>query len=116
MHFSVKERIARRYETEDGKKPFDLWMRKLKDFIGRARILVRIERAEHGLFGDYRDLGDGVFELKENFGPGYRIYCGIKDDTMILLLIGGDKRSQPKDIVKAKTYWANYLARKKFGD
>ena len=66
-----------------------------------------------GNFGLHRELQDGVFELKEDFGPGYRIYFGVDGDEIIILLVGGDKGSQSRDIAKAKEYWTNYLGRKR---
>ena len=80
----------------------------MKDRKGRAVILRRISQAEEGSFGVYRDLHHGVFELKVNFGPGYRIYFGIDGDTLIVLLCGGDKGSQDRDITAARKYWADY--------
>ncbi|MFI5305476.1 MAG: type II toxin-antitoxin system RelE/ParE family toxin [Nitrospiria bacterium] len=62
------------YETEEGKRPFELWLNKLKDVVGQAKVLTRIERAESGNFGNYRELENDLFELKESYGPGYRIY------------------------------------------
>ena len=71
-----------------------------------------MDRAARGNFGDYRDLHSRVFELRDDFGPGYRIYFGIDGDEIIVLLAGGDKRSQSRDILKAKEFWTDYLWRK----
>ncbi len=113
MRLTTKARSARSYERDDGKKPFDIWLNDLKDNQAKARVVVRIERAKVGLFGTYRDLKDGVFELKDGFGPGYRVYFGIHHDDIIILLVGGDKGSQGRNIVKAKEYWADFLNRSK---
>ena len=87
-----------RVETTDD----DLdWIDALKDRIGRARILVRVERLIGGNPGQYRDLTDGVSELKIDFGPGYRVYDSQRGTRLLLLLAGGDKSSQPKDIAMA---------------
>lgn len=111
MRLSLKKRTAKPYETKDGKKPFANWLEGLKDRIGKARILARVERAKLGLFGDHRDLKDGVFELRDDFGPGYRVYFGIHKDEVILLLAGGDKGSQDRDITRAKEYWVEFSKR-----
>lgn len=82
---------------------FDKWLRKLKDLRAKAKILFRIQRIENeGYFGDCKPVGDGVQELKINYAKGYRIYFIEKDGRIIILLIGGDKSTQPKDIKKAK--------------
>lgn len=82
---------------------FDKWLRKLKDLSAKAKILFRIQRIENnGHFGDCKPVGNGVHELKINFAKGYRIYFKEKDGKIIILLIGGDKSTQQKDIEKAK--------------
>jgi len=82
---------------------FDKWLRKLKDLRAKAKILFRIQRIENeGHLGDCEPVGDGVFELKINYAKGYRIYFNEKDGKIIILLIGGDKSTQQKDIEKAK--------------
>lgn len=90
-------------ETEQYKK----WFAKLKDTVAKARILVRLRRMALGNFGEYKDLGDNVSELKFHFGPGYRIYYTERDGEIVILLAGGDKSSQTKDIAKAKELAAN---------
>ena len=77
------------------------WLDALKDRAGRARILVRVERLIHGNPGQHRDLTDGVSELKIDFGPGYRVYYAQRGISLLLLLAGGDKSTQQKDIVMA---------------
>ena len=77
------------------------WLDALKDRAGRARILVRVDRLIHGNPGQYRDLTDGVSELKIDSGPGYRVYYTQRGTRLLLLLAGGDKSSQTKDIAKA---------------
>ena len=90
------------------KDVFQEWLDNLKDVRGRAIILKRIDRIEEGLFGDHRYVGEGVWELRIDFGPGYRIYYGEENLTVVLLLLGGDKTSQKKDISLAHTFWADY--------
>ena len=77
------------------------WLDALKDRAGRARILVRVDRLIHGNPGHHRDLTDGVSELKIDFGPGYRVYYAQRGTTLLLLLAGGDKSTQQKDIAMA---------------
>jgi putative addiction module killer protein len=74
------------------------WIDALKDLAGRARVLVRVERLIGGNPGQYRNLTDGVCELKIDFGPGYRVYYSQRGTRLLLLLAGGDKSSQAKDI------------------
>ena len=77
------------------------WIDELKDRSGRARILVRVDRLIDGNPGQHRDLTDGVSELKITFGPGYRVYYTQRGDRLLLLLVGGDKSTQRKDIATA---------------
>lgn len=85
---------------------FDKWLRKVKDLRAKAKILFRIQKVERdGHFGDCESVGDGIRELKINYAKGYRVYIKEKDGKIILLLIGGDKSTQKKDIVKAKEIW-----------
>lgn len=82
---------------------FDKWLRKLNDLKARAKILFRIQKIENvGHFGDCKPVGDGIMELRVNFAKGYRVYFWEKDGKIIVLLIGGDKSTQQKDIKKAK--------------
>lgn len=80
---------------------FDTWLSALKDHIGRARIIHRIRSAEHGNFGDCEPVGEGVSEMRIHFGPGYRVYYTRRAEVIYLLLLGGDKRSQKRDIKRA---------------
>ncbi len=81
---------------------FDQWLRKLKDSRGKARIIERIRSAERGNFGDSKSIGNGVFEMRINFGPGYRVYYSRIGDIVYVLLCGGSKRNQQRDITKAQ--------------
>lgn len=90
------------YERIDGKRPFEEWLKNLKDGLSRARIRARIDKVAFGNFGDFKAIGDGISELRYTFGPGFRVYYALKDETIVLLLIGGDKSSQENDIEKAK--------------
>ncbi len=82
---------------------FDAWLLKLRDRTGRTKILTRIDRLRHGNPGVVRSLGEGVHEMKIDFGPGYRVYFVERaDGSIVVLLCGGDKDTQPRDIVRAK--------------
>ncbi len=85
---------------------FDKWFRKLKDLRAKAKILFRIQKLEaEEHFGDCKSVGNGISELKINYGKGYRIYFKEADGKIIILLIGGDKSSQQNDIERAKEIW-----------
>lgn len=104
-------RTLRNYSTQAGKVPFLDWLKSIKDPVIRHRIRRRLDRVELGHYGEYKPLGDGICELKLDFGPGYRIYFAEYDDVIIILLCGGDKSSQVKDINAAKIYWQELLGR-----
>jgi len=80
---------------------FDAWLVALKDKAGRARIAHRIRSAEHGNFGDCEPVGEGISEIRIHFGPGYRAYFTRRGEVLYLLLVGGDKSSQKRDIKRA---------------
>jgi putative addiction module killer protein len=98
------------YETEEGKCPFRAWLEDLRDVTARALIRKRLNRIRLGNMGDRKSLGDGVSELRIDFGPGYRVYFGEDGPRIVVLLCGGDKGSQSRDIEQAKKYWRDYLA------
>ena len=103
------------YETASGKRPLDGWLNKLDKTIS-GKILVRINRLRLGNFGDCKPISEGVSELRLCFGAGYRIYYSKIKNTLVLLLCGGDKGSQKKDIQKAKGYLEDYKNwEKKYG-
>lgn len=81
---------------------FSNWLRKLRDENARARIQIRIRRLSLGNFGDVKPVGDGISELRIDYGPGYRVYFQRVGNRLLLLLVGGDKRTQAADIAKAK--------------
>jgi len=81
---------------------FDRWLRKLRDPEARSRILARVRRVSLGNFGDSRAVGEGVFEMRLDHGPGYRVYFVMRGSGNVILLFGGDKRAQDSDIRRAK--------------
>lgn len=100
------------YKQKNNKEPFKEWIYSLKDNTDRARIFARLKRVEEGNYGDHKRFS-GILELRCHFGKGYRIYCGEDGDTLVVLLIGGDKSTQYKDIQKAVEYWEDYNEQKK---
>ena len=96
------------YRDPNGSQPFTEWFESIRDRNTQQRIDKRLARLEDGNLGDCQSVGGGVFELRLHFGPGYRIYFGQIENTLVLLLCGGDKKSQQGDIVIAKTYWREY--------
>jgi putative addiction module killer protein len=96
------------YLTTNGQEPFTEWFEALQDVKTQTIIDKRLDRVRLGNLGDVRSLGSGVFELRIDHGSGYRVYFGEVGTTIVLLLLGGDKRTQAKDILKAKEYWKDY--------
>lgn len=103
------------YITADGVDVFEGWIDSLRDQKAVAKMLTRINRLALGNFGDYRALDGGVFELRIDWGPGYRVYASRVGKVVVLLLCGGHKKSQSKDIEDAKTYLQDYKKRSKEG-
>lgn len=99
------------YLTRNGKAPFQTWHNKLKDVVGIAKINRRLDRLSCGYKGDTAPIGYGVFELRIHYGPGYRVYYAEHGSEVVILLYGGSKRSQPRDIKRAISYWKDYLER-----
>ena len=104
----MKEYKLSIYKTDEGKVPFIDWLNSIKDAKTQRRIRLRIDRLIDGNFGDSKSVGDNLFELRLFFGPGYRVYYTIEEDTLVILLTGGDKSSQSEDIKKAKLYLKDY--------
>lgn len=101
----------REYLTADGRSPFAEWLGDLRDQKVRARVMVRINRVRLGNFGDCKPVGGGVLELRMTFGPGYRVYLAREGRSVVLLLCGGDKGSQDRDIERARQHWNEYRSR-----
>ena len=99
------------YITETGKIPFRDWLESLKDIHARAKIRVALDRIRLGNFGHAKSVGEGVHEFKIDYGPGYRVYYAFSGAAIVLLLLGGDKASQSKDIARAKEFWKVFKRR-----
>ncbi|HEX4046230.1 MAG TPA: type II toxin-antitoxin system RelE/ParE family toxin [Elusimicrobiota bacterium] len=105
------KRTRKVYQTAFGFSPFERRLEGLRDAVGYAKILVRLERAEHGNSGDHRSVGAGVIELRIHYGPGYRLYLGQNGEEIIVLLLAGDKSTQMRDVKRAHEYWRDYKRR-----
>ena len=105
------EQEVRVYARSAGSEPFTEWLRGLRDGAGRNRVRQRIARIRLGHFGDDRSVGEGVHELRIHTGPGYRVYFGREGDTVVILLCGGDKGSQARDIERAQDHWRDHRSR-----
>lgn len=96
------------YADENGNEPFQAWINSLRDKQGRRRIIRRLFRVQQGNYGDVKPIGKGLSELRLFFGSGYRVYFGEDAGNIIVILCGGDKDSQGRDIENAKAYWKEY--------
>ena len=99
------------YIDEKGNSPYADWLSKIRDAKTKAKIMIRVDRMELGLFGDVKPIGDGLSELRIHYAAGYRVYYGKEGEQIYLLLCGGDKSSQQKDIKLAKRYWQEHKRR-----
>lgn len=100
-----------RYQHDDGSEPFTEWLNAMRDKGAQARIRIRLRRVQAGNFGDCEPVGEGVTELRIHLGPGYRAYFGRHGKSVVILLCGGNKYSQPADIKKAKAFWKEWKRR-----
>lgn len=102
------------YQTVEGKKPFSEWLLELKDKRAQVKLRARITRAELGNLGDWKALEEtrGLYEMREHYGPGYRIFFSIVGRKIILLLTGSTKQEQRRVIAQAREYLADYERRK----
>lgn len=103
-----QNRTIKIYSDQAGREPYVIWVDSLKDTQTKARISQRIRRMEHGNFGDHKSVGEGVWELRLDFGPGYRAYYAFENERIVILLCAGSKKTQAKDIAQAKLYWKEY--------
>ncbi|MEJ1297689.1 MAG: type II toxin-antitoxin system RelE/ParE family toxin [Candidatus Sedimenticola sp. (ex Thyasira tokunagai)] len=103
------------YTDEKGNSPYSKWLNGLRDAKAKAKIIIQVDKMELGLFGDIEPIGGGLSEVRIHYGPGYRVYFRREGNQVYLLLCGGDKSTQPKDIKKAKEYWQEHKRRCKDG-
>ena len=101
------------YRTVDGRIPYREWIDSIADRKACAAVLARVDRLAFGAFGDWKVVGEGVFELRVHLGPGYRVYFGRRGNSVVILLCGSDKGSQNSEIKRAKRYWKDYETREK---
>ncbi len=109
MNDDTKSKSVIIFRDAAGKEPFTNWINSLRDPTTRRRTLKRLIRLENGQFGDFKRLGGGISELRFFFGSGYRVYFGEDGDLIVIILCGGEKDSQDRDIQLAKAYWKEYL-------
>ncbi len=100
------------YARPGGQSPYTEWLESLRDRQARLRIETRVARLRGGNPGDCKAVGAGVFELRIDYGPGYRLYLAVAEQTLVVLLLGGDKTTQAQDIQTARQYWAEYQQRR----
>ena len=105
--------LVQRYKTPEGGEPYTEWLKKLrrKDPQGAVKIDTQVARATAGNFGDHKFERGGVWAIRMDVGPGFRIYYSVQNGEILLLLIGGTKRTQDADIDKAVSYLSEYKAR-----
>ncbi len=106
-----RKREAEYYLTDKGKVPFQEWLDAIKNAEVHGIVLQRIDRAEDGNFGDWKPLKGGIYDMRIHLSPGYRIYFALEGRRLIILLLGGEKRNQKRNIGKAKEYWEDYKNR-----
>jgi putative addiction module killer protein len=100
------------YEDDEGRSPFAAWFAGL-DAIAAAKVTVAVAKMEQGNLSNAKGVGEGVLEYRIDFGPGYRVYFGRDGDVLVILLAGGTKRRQQRDIETARARWADYKRRKR---
>ena len=101
----------RQYVDLFGRNFFERWLAK-QDATTKTRIAIALGRVEEGNLGALKGLGAGLSEMRLNFGPGYRLYCGMDGDSLVILLCGGTKKRQQSDIAEAHSLWREYKSRK----
>lgn len=102
----------REYNNSQGRSPYARWFNRL-DAVAAARVTIALTRMEAGNLSNVKSVGRGVFEYRIDFGPGYRVYFGKDRDTLVILLGGGTKKRQQRDVENAQTLWQEYKQRKR---
>jgi len=105
----ARPRRIKNYKQADGREPYAIWFESIRRLPAGRKVAVRIDRAEDGNLGDHRFLGGGFGELRIDFGDGYRVYFG-EDGDILVLLLGGTKSTQDRDIAIARVFWSDYNA------
>ena len=95
------------FETQDGRRPFQSWFNRLDKSVAK-RVTLSLLQMRVGNFSDSRAIGGAVFERRIHMGPGYRIYYGREGNSSVILLVGGSKKGQSSDIIRARRYWKEY--------
>ena len=109
IEYKIKEFL------KDEISPFGEWFKNL-DAQAASKVTTALYRIQYGNFSNVKSVGSGVFEYKIDFGPGYRVYFGRDGNTLIILLCGGTKKRQQRDITQAKQFWQEYKSRRKLGE
>lgn len=112
----IRPEGVRNYITLNGRDPYRQWYTSIKDRKTQTIIMSRMDRLQHGNPGDCKRLSSGLYELRIDYGPGYRIYFGLFRNRVVILLGGGTKGTQQRDITKAQAYWNEFLERVKDND
>ena len=103
--------IIHEFTDEQGNSPYAEWLLSLRDARTKAKIIMQVDRMELGLLGDSGPIGQGLSELRIHYGPGYRVYYGKVNQNFYLLLCGGNKSTQSRDLKRAKVHWQHYQRR-----
>ena len=107
----IRPREILHYTTPSGRNPYRQWYTRIKDQKTQIVISNRISRLRSGIFGDYKRLRKDLYELRIRYGPGYRVYFGAFQNDVVILLCGGTKGTQQRDIIRAQNYWNDFLER-----
>ena len=109
----IRPREILNYTTPSGRNPYRQWYTRITDEKAQIAISNRITRLRVGNFGDFKRLGQDLYELRIHYGPGYRVYFGVFQNDIVILLCGGDEGTQQRDITRARNYWNDFLERMK---
>lgn len=109
--FAGQPLTVENYTKADGTEPITEWLENLRDVMAETRLAARFRRLALGNPGDYKSVGDGVYELRVDYGPGYRVYFAFSDTRIVILLCGGTKKTQQADIATARQYWKEFQQR-----